>query len=95
MQSQMLVWYDALQKRMVFLGAFAEGLETFKIHTAMKHFTPLFEQMFLPPTYCSPCDVLAILTIPKNFNGKQNLVTSFLKDSIQQLNEEGEMWSHN
>ena len=88
--TEMLIRYDALQKRMVFLDAFAEGLETFKIHTAIKHFTALFEQMFLAPSSCTSSDVLSIMGLPKRtLNDKQQLVWTFLQSAINQLDEEG------
>ena len=86
----MLVRYDALQKRMVFLDAFAEGLEMFKIHTAIKHFTPLFECMFLAPSSCSSSDVLSIMSVSNRaLNDKQRLVLTFLQGAVNQLDEEG------
>ena len=60
----------------------------FKMHTAIKHFTPLFECMFLAPSSCSSSDMLYIMSVSNHvLNDKQRLVLTFLQGAVNQLVE--------
>ena len=84
-----IVIYDALHKRKVYLDCFAEGLEAFKVRSAICIFPELFEQLFVAAEECSIADVLSAMQFPEKINPEEEKVAGYLKFAIEQLDERG------
>ncbi len=73
-----------------FLDAFAEGLEFFRLRTAINTFPELSQELFVPSDACTPSDVHAILHFDEDFGTRRAVsIANYMKNAIQQLNETG------
>lgn len=79
--------YDALQKRKLYLDAFAEGLEEFGVHSLICAFPEEHECVFTMSQVISPSDVLNILKRAKSSQDSEdavrvwNYLLTFIKHS--------------
>jgi len=56
-----ILLYDALQKRRIYLDAFASGLEVFELKTIIVHFPEIFKPAFVFSGKITPSDVINML----------------------------------
>ncbi len=84
-----IILYEAMHKRKVFLDAFAEGLEVFKIRSAINLYPEMFKTLFVASDTCTPDDVIATLNMPYTMSPEHQRIAGYLKDCIKQLDETG------
>ena len=84
-----IVVYDALHKRKVYLDCFAEGLEVFRIHSAICIFPEMFEELFVAAEECSTSNVLSAMKYPVELKPEEERVGRYLRLTIEQLDERG------
>lgn len=78
-----------MHKRKLYLDAFAEGLETFQLRTAITTFPELFKELFVASDVCSPTDVLAIFHFDENLGPEEERLRTYFHDAMMQLTETG------
>ena len=90
---QTILIYSALHKRKVYLDAFAEGLECYKIHSLMRIFPQLFKPSFTSKELCSEDVINSIVPVGIMDNDTERL-TSALFDFINELTISGTSMLH-
>ncbi len=78
-----------MHKRKVFIDAFAEGLEVFKIRSAINLYPEMFKALFVASDTCTPDNVIATLSMPCTMSPEDQRIAGYLKDCIKQLDESG------
>ncbi len=84
-----IILYEGLQKRKVYLDAFSDGLEVFRMRTAIHLFPHLFKDLFIPSDTCSSDDVLAVLKFRTDLTTEEQRVTEYLLKFIRHIEEKG------
>ena len=90
--SEALCTYDALQKRMPFLDQLMEGLQEFKLTSAMKVFPDVFEPLFVGTDKCDPQDVINILHPKTLMTDSEQCVYQHLQRFLMGCNQSGEVF---
>jgi len=84
-----IILYQALLKRKVYLDAFSDGLEVYRLRTAINLFPKRFKDLFVSSDSCSPGDVLAVLKFPSEMNSDEERVANYLRKYVRRLQQEG------
>ena len=90
--SEALCTYDALQKRMPYLDQLMEGLQEFKLASAMKAFPDVFEPLFVATDKCAPQDVINILRPKTPMTDSEQGVYQHLQRFLMGCNQSGEVF---
>lgn len=86
-----LLYYNVLQKRKVVFDALGEGLEVFRLWTAIRAFPTLFEPLFVASGTVTPEDVVRVIRFERPLDGDQERVAGYLLNIVRKkFSEQGE-----
>ncbi len=84
-----IIIYEALQMRQIFLDAFSDGLEVFKLKSAINVFPELFKDLFVASDKFSPDEVLGVLRFPLLMSDEEVVIADYLRNCILKFTEKG------
>lgn len=87
-----LITYDALYKRKRFFDALGDGLEVYKLTSAIRLFPHLFRPAFTSSGSCSTNDVSNILKFPSKMTAQEKGVAGYLNGAIRKLTIDGMLY---
>ncbi len=89
-----MILYEAMQKRKVFLDALTDGLEMFKLKTAINMFPDLLKCLFVASDTClRSSHVIGMLEFPRTMDGDEERVAEYLKNCLNNFGEKGSPFS--
>ena len=80
--------YDVLHKRKVCVDAILEGLEVFKLKSAIATFPEIFKHLFVMKG-CTPNDIIGCLHFSNTLEGKEKEIEELIKKTIKNMSTSG------